>query len=132
MKKVVMMFVLVVMCLTFLQGANAKSLRDQVLSGRTAVGIIKYSTEARFHTSMVALQISRGPVQVENTIQRQNSQGNWTNRANRIRIVSQINQDIYYDNFDLNGVADTRTLWLNETDNSYIIGDFYINNGYHA
>ena len=112
MKKVVSILTIIMLVACSMLGVVSAKSQDGSIGYHENVYFVKYSTEGKFHTSIVASNVINGTIKVENTIQRKNLFGNWVNKDN-----------------DLETTADTRTIWLNETQNSFLQGRFYINNG---
>lgn len=128
-KKVIAMMAIVV-CLIVTTSVSAKSLRDIYLrAGDDVQVIVKNDTEAKFHTSVLATYMNASQISVENTVQRKNIFGSWQNKQQVYPLVKVLNQG-YDTNFDLKSTADTRSIWVNVTSGTTLIGNVYINNGH--
>ena len=128
MKKVVSILTIIMLVACSMLGVVSAKSQDGSIGYHETVYFVKYSTEGKFHTSIVSSNVINGPIKVENTIQRKNSSGRWVNFANAFYNMSYANQTSEI-NYDLEKTDDTRTIWLNETQNSFLQGRFYINNG---
>ena len=128
MKKVVSILTIIMLVACSMLGVVSAKSQDGSIGYHENVYFVKYSTEGKFHTSIVASNVINGTIKVENTIQRKNLFGNWVNKDNDFFYMSYANQTSEI-NYDLETTADTRTIWLNETQNSFLQGRFYINNG---
>ena len=128
MKKVVSILTIIMLVACSMLGVVSAKSQDGSIGYHEIVSFVKYSTEGKFHTSIKSSNVINGTIKVENTIQRKNSSGTWVNKANGFFYMSYANQ-ISEINYDLKTTDDTRTLWLNETQNSFLQGRFYINSG---
>lgn len=109
---------------------SAKSLKEVTLNGQDAASlIVKYGTEPDFHTSIYPTYLNENSITIENTIQRRNSSGNWTNIVQNRFPVSKVKRS-YILNVSLTKTADTRTIWRNIDSGTRVIADLYINNGF--
>lgn len=130
MKKGSLLMLAIISCLFISTNVNAKSLRGVTMRSRTDTQhIVKYNTEALFHTSVLATSMNSSKISIENTVQRKNSKGNWVNKAQVYPLVQKLNVG-YETNFNLYSTADTRSIWVNVTDGTTLVGDLYINNGH--
>lgn len=109
---------------------SAKSLKEVTLNGQESGSlIVKYGTEADFHTSIYPTYLNENSINIENTIQRRNSSGNWNNIIQNRFPVSKVKRS-YILNVSLTKTADTRTIWWNIDSGTRVIADLYINNGF--
>ena len=129
MKKVVSILTIIILVACSMLGVVSAKSQSGSIGYHEIVSFVKYSTEAKFHTSIKSSNVLNGPITVENTIQRKNSKGTWVNKDNGFFNMTYVNQDSKI-NYNLGSTDDTRTLWLNETQNSFLQGTFYINNGF--
>lgn len=123
-------FVFLLLVVLITTNVNAKSLRGVTLRANDDTQyIVKYNTEALFHTSVLATSINASEILIENTVQRKNSKGNWVNKAQVYPLVKKLN--VGYDtNFNMYSTADTRSIWVNVTSGTTLVGNVYINNGH--
>lgn len=130
MKRISLFILAVVVCDFFSSNVDAKSLRGVTLRNNADVeNIVKYKTEALFHTSVLATSMNASEISIGNTIQRKNSKGNWVNKAQVYPLIKKLNIG-YESNFNLYSTADTRSIWLNVTPGTTLVGNLYINNGH--
>jgi len=78
-----------------------------------------------FHTTLYPRVIEGGPVTVENTVQRKNSNNIFANVGRGYLSVNTTNQSMHL-NFRNAGTKLTRSIWVNQTRNSYVSGDWYL------
>ncbi len=81
----------IISCLFISTNVNAKSLRGVTMRSRTDTQhIVKYNTEALFHTSVLATSMNSSKISIENTVQRKNSKGNWVNVTDGTTLVGNL------------------------------------------
>lgn len=81
---------------------------------------------ADFHTTLYPTVIQSGPVRVENTVQRKNSSGNYVNISRGYLSVQTTNQALHINYNNPNGKESVRSIWVNQTRNSFVSGDWYL------
>ena len=78
-----------------------------------------------FHTTLYPRTVEAGPVTVENTVQRKNSNNVFVNVGRGYLSVNSTNKSMHL-NFRNAGTKLTRSIWVNQTRNSYVSGDWYL------
>lgn len=78
-----------------------------------------------FHTTLYPRTVEAGPVTVENTVQRKNSNNAFVNVGRGYLSVNSTNKSLHL-NFRNAGTKLTRSIWVNQTRNSYVSGDWYL------
>lgn len=78
-----------------------------------------------FHTTLYPRTVEAGPVTVENTVQRKNSNNVFVNVGRGYLSVNSTNKSMHL-NFSNAGTKLTRFIWVNQTRNSYVSGDWYL------
>ena len=128
MKKVVSILTIIMLVACSMLGVvSAKSIDGSIGYGEDVI-VTKNETTGDLHTAIVASNVVNGPIKVENTIQRKNSSGNLVNRGRGYFYMATIGQDSHI-NYSIGSTAQTRSVWFNMTNNSFLQGRFYINNG---
>lgn len=127
MKKVFILLTIVGVSIAGISVAVAKSQVATIQSGKSLT-ITKASTTAKLTTAVKASYIGRAPLWITNTVSRKNAFGIYEKSGENFFGITEINKG-YPCEYTFTGIKDTKSKWLNETENAAISGTFYINNG---
>ena len=127
-KTLIKLFVLV---LTIVVGSYtmvlvAYAAMTQVGIGKSERVSLQQDLPANFHTTLYPRVIENGSVKIENTIQRKNSSGKVVNYERRYFYASSINNNIHQNFVNSHGSERLHSIWVNQTSNSFISGDWYL------
>lgn len=83
-----------------------------------------------FHTTLYPRTTENAPVQVENTVQRRKSNGIYVNISQMYLSVQKLNESMHLNYRNNNGPEKIRSIWVNQTQNSFVSGDWYLDPGH--
>lgn len=127
-KTLIKLFVLVLTIVvgSYTMGLVAYAAMTQVGIGKSERVSLQQDLPANFHTTLYPRVIENGSVKIENTIQRKNSSGKVVNYERRYFYASSINNNIHQNFVNSHGSERLHSIWVNQTSNSFISGDWYL------
>ncbi len=130
MKKIIVFLTVLGISLVGITVVFAKSEVATIQSGKS-FSITKADTTAELTTSVKPSYVGRTPFWITNQVYRKKTLGIFEKAGEKFFAITELNKG-YPVEYTLVGVKDTKSTWINETENAAISATFYINNGHDS
>lgn len=127
MKKLLEIASLAIVMLAVITTVNATWVQKYDLNYKTTK-ILADNVGGQLHSTLRSLSMNKSSIQVKNEIKRM-SGNSWVTKASTIFVIREVEKNYHY-NVNLNTKAVTRSYWTNQTSDSTLNCNLYIDPGY--